>query len=181
MLELEIKDDEVWDPYKEEFIKTRECKLKLEHSLVSISKWEANWHKPYLTKDEKTREETLDYIKCMTLTQNVPDEVYENLTPNHLITIKNYINDSMTATTISNINKKTSGGGEFVTNELIYCWMVELGIPFECQKWHLNRLFTLIEVCSVRQQEPKKMSKNEVYARNKALNAKRKAAMKAKK
>lgn len=176
MLELNIKDEEVWDEVKEEFVKTRGCRLKLEHSLVSISKWEAKYHKPYLTT-EKTTEETIDYIKFMTLSQNVPDEVYTNLTPKHISMIEEYINNPMTAATFKNVKKMTSSG-EFITNETIYWWMIKLNIPVEFQKWHLNRLLTLIEFCSLKEQPEKKMSKNEIYSRNAALNAKRKATLK---
>lgn len=176
MLEININEEEIWDEVKEEFVKTRGCRLKLEHSLVSISKWEAKYYKPYLST-EKTTEETIDYIKFMTINQNVPDEVYAYLTPKHISMVEEYINDPMTAATFNNV-KKTTSSGEFITSETIYWWMIKLQIPVEFQKWHLNRLMTLIEFCSVKEQPEKKMTKNEIYARNKALNAQRKAAWK---
>lgn len=180
MLELEIEElNDVWNPYIEEFVKQKGCKLKLEHSLVSISKWEAKWHKPYLTKEDKSREETIDYIKCMTLTQNVDDAVFERLTPTHLNKIKEYIEDPMTATWFSD-EKKPGNNTQITTSELIYYWMFKSNIPIECQKWHLNRLLTLIQIFEVQEQPPKKMSIKEIYARNAALNAKRKAEFKTK-
>ncbi len=173
MLIIDIKDTELFDDKKQEFITIKGCKLQLEHSLVSLSKWESNWNKPFLTKESKTLPETLDYIKCMTITQNVNPMVYNGLTNSDIDTINKYIEKSMTATVFyeppgsSNMSKRT------ITSELLYCWMFALNIPMECQKWHLNRLLTLIRVCNIENQPPKKMSKNEIMNRNSALNAAR--------
>lgn len=172
MLEITIPKGEAYNEATGEFIYTKEQTLKLEHSLVSISKWESKWHKPFLTKQPKTREEEIDYFKTMTLTQNVDPVVYEFITKDIAGNINNYIDNPMTATTFS--KRETGGGnGEQVTSELIYYWMVSLNIPFECQKWHLNRLLTLIRVCNVKNQLPKKMSKSELMSRNAAINAAR--------
>ncbi len=172
MLRITIPAVEQWDEAKQEFIYTKEQTLSLEHSLVSISKWESKWCKPFLTKQEKTFEETLDYIKCMTITQNVDPEVYNYLTNENIKAINEYIESPMTATYFSDEqNSKTSR--EQVTAELIYYWMIALNIPFECQKWHLNRLLTLIKVCSIKNQPPKKRSRKEIMSRNAALNAAR--------
>lgn len=163
---------EGWDEEKEEFVEPK-CKvLQLEHSLVSISKWESKWHKAFLTKEEKSLEETIDYIKCMTLTQNVDPEVYDHLTNSIIDQVNNYISDSMTATYISEENSGPASR-ETITSELIYYWMVALNIPPEYQKWHLNRLLTLIKVCNIKNQPPKKRSKKEIMARNAKLNAAR--------
>lgn len=163
---------ESWDEEKEEFITPKYQVLQLEHSLVSLSKWESKWCKPFFDRKEKSVEETLDYIKCMTITQNVNPEVYNNLTQENINAINKYIEAPMTATTFSD-NHKGSGSREIVTSELVYYWMVALNIPFECQKWHLNRLLTLIRVCNVKNQPPKKMSRREALSRNHALNAAR--------
>ena len=172
MLLIEIPIPEGWDEVKEEFVPAEVKTLSLEHSLVSLSKWESKWNKPFLGKDEKTFEETLDYIKCMTLTKNVGPSVYEHLTSENIKQINEYIGAKMTATTFSQEpgGKKNS---EIITSELIYYWMIALQIPFECQKWHLNRLLTLIRVCNIKNQPPKKMSRREIMSRNAALNAAR--------
>lgn len=169
MLTITIPETDLYDEYKNEFIHIKEQTLRLEHSLVSLSKWESKWNKAFLTKQEKTLEETIDYIRCMTLTQNVKPETYYGLTPSNISEVNDYISLPMTATVFSN-NGKTNGSREIVTSELIYYWMITLNIPFECQKWHLNRLLTLVQVCNVKNTPPKKMSKKELANRNRALN-----------
>ena len=172
MLEITIPSVELWDESKQEFVITKEATLKLEHSLVSLSKWESKWCKPFLSKTNKTDEEMIDYVRCMTLTQNVPDEVYRCLTDDNIRKIYEYIDAPMTATWFN--DDKTKGTSrEQTTSELIYYWMIALNIPFECQKWHLNRLLTLIRVCNIKNQPPKKMSKRDIMSRNAALNAAR--------
>ena len=170
MLKIVIPAAEGWDDTKEEFVETKkEVVLTLEHSIVSLSKWESKWHKPFLSKEEKTSEEILDYIKCMTLTQNVDDEVYNRLTGDNIRTIQEYISDSHTATVIYD-NPNAPKSREIITSELVYYWMVALQIPFECQKWHLNRLLTLIRVCNIKNTPPKKMSQSQILSRNADLN-----------
>ena len=172
MLEITIPATELWDERNEEFITAKEQTLRLEHSLVSLSKWESKWCKPFLSKTNKSDEEIIDYIRCMTLTQNVPDEVYRCLTDDNIRKINEYIDAPMTATWFH--EDKTKGTSrEQTTSELIYYWMIALNIPFECQKWHLNRLLTLIRVCNIKNQPPKKMSKRDIMSRNAALNAAR--------
>lgn len=179
MLQITIPGREQWDDLNQEFVTSKEQTLQLEHSLVSLSKWESKWCKPFLTNKPKTREETIDYVRCMTLTQNVKPEVYYNLTQENLEEIHRYIDAPMTATTFSETeSKKTSR--EVTTSELIYYWMVTLEIPFECQKWHLNRLITLIRVCNVKNQPPKKQSKRETLRQYAALNAARRAKLNSK-
>ena len=172
MLEITIPAMEAWDERTEKFVYTKEVTLRLEHSLVSLSKWESKWKKPFLTKHTKTLEETIDYVKCMTLTQNVDPMVYHFLSDSNIKQINDYIESPMTATTFPQ-EKSGKSNGEQTTAELIYYWMIALNIPFECQKWHLNRLLTLIKVCSIKNQPPKKMSKNDIRSRNAALNAAR--------
>ena len=163
---------EGWDEEKEMFVEPKTQTLHLEHSLVSLSKWESKWCKPFLSSKNMSDEETMDYIKCMTITQNVDPDVYSHLTPENIQEINRYIYSPMTATTFSD-DKTGKTNREVITSELIYCWMVMAQIPFECQKWHLNRLLTLIRVFNVKSQPPKKMSKGDVMRRNAALNAAR--------
>lgn len=169
MLQLTIPATELWDESNEMFLYTEEQTLELEHSLVSLSKWEAKWHKPFLTKEDKTIEETIDYIKCMTLTENVDETVYRLLNNEHLKKINEYIEDPMSATTIKEL-QRGKRNGEQVTSELIYYWMTALNIPVEYERWHLNRLFTMIRVCNIKNQPPKKMGKRAVMNQNRALN-----------
>ena len=174
MLRIEIPiSPEGWDAEKEEFVESKVQTLQLEHSLVSLSKWESKWCKPFFSTDDKTYEEVLDYIKCMTLTQNVKPEVYKYLTEKNITEITDYINAPMTATTFNETSTK-GRGRDIITSELIYYWMIQLNIPFECEKWHLNRLLTLIQVCSIKNSPKKKMSKAEILARNRELNTQRK-------
>lgn len=168
MLEITIPGIELYDENTNEFIYYSDEKIQLEHSLVSISKWEANWCKPFLNGRDKSPDEILDYIKCMTITEGVTDELYSRLTQENLTVINEYLGRPMTATTFSNEQGKPNR--EIITSEVIYYWMVSFNIPFECQYWHLNRLLTLIKVCNVKNNPPKKMSKNEILSRNKALN-----------
>lgn len=179
MLQITIPAKELWDEAKEEFISTKEQTLQLEHSLVSLSKWESKWHKPYLSNDVKTDEENLDYIRCMTITQNVDPNVYNNIPIDIQKEIKEYINDKQTATWFSEDknSKKEGRSSEQITSELIYYWMIAQNIPIKCEKWHLNRLLTLIKVCDIKNQKPKKMGKKAIMSRNAALNAARRKQM----
>lgn len=174
MKKIVIPGQELWDPVKREFLPSgKDTVIQIEHSLISLSKWEAKWCKPFLSSN-KTNEELIDYIRCMTLTQNVDPEIYRKIPRSVINEIVEYIEAPMTATTFS--KKEGEGGGaknQIVTNELIYYWMVALQIPFECEKWHLNRLLTLIRICNIKNQPPKKMGKNEIMSRNRALNAAR--------
>ena len=169
MLQITIPAVELWDERKQEFVSTKEKTLQLEHSLVSLSKWESKWGKAFLTKADKTTEEVVDYVRCMTLTQNVSPDTYDYLTKEHFEQINDYIAAPMTATTFYG-DKKQGNSRETVTSELIYFWMISLNIPFECQKWHLNRLLTLIRVCEVKNTPPKKRSKREMASQYAALN-----------
>lgn len=178
MLTIHIKGKELFNHATREFIQVKDTTISLEHSLVSISKWEGKYHKPFISKDQKTQEETLDYIKCMTITQNVDPNVYSALTPENVKEINEYIDNPMTATWFNerkgpNGSSPVHRSSEQVTSELIYYWMVALEIPWEAQKWHLNRLLTLIRICNIKNQPSKKASKQETLSRNAALNAAR--------
>lgn len=174
MLKIRIPQTELWDEVHEEFLYVKEQTLTLEHSLVSISKWEARWQKPFISSEKKTMEETLDYVRCMTLTQNIDPLVYSCLSDTHLATINTYIEAPMTATWFTeNKNVVKGRSSQQVTSELIYYWMVSYQIPFECQKWHLNRLLTLIRVCNEENKPKKKKSQREIMKSNAELNAAR--------
>lgn len=179
MLYITIPATEQWNEHKQEFVMSKEQTLQLEHSLVALSKWESKWCKPFFTKTDKTYEETIDYIRCMTITQNVKDEIYYCLSQDNIDRIYDYINAPMTATTISEIKKK-NGKSEQVTAEIIYYQMIALQIPFECQKWHINRLLTLIRVCDAKNQPPKKMSQREIMERYASINEERRKKLNSK-
>ena len=170
---------EGWDETKQEFIEPKSQILQLEHSLISLSKWESKWQKPFYSKKEMTDEEALDYIKCMTLNKTVDPDVYNHLTRENIDDVMKYIGNPMTATTFRK-DDKSQNNREIITSELIYYWMIASNIPFECQKWHLNRLITLIRVCSIKNSPPKKMNKREIMSRNAALNAARRKQLNSK-
>lgn len=178
MLTITIPAMELFNDLTQEFIETKAQTIQLEHSLVSISKWESKWNKPFLANNDKSIAETLDYIRCMTITQNVNPDVYRRLSRSNIEDINNYIDAPMTATTFS--DNKSGRSREIVTSELIYYWMISLNIPMECQRWHLNRLLTLIRVCNVKNTPPKKMSRREIMNRNAALNAARRKQLNSK-
>lgn len=178
-LTITIPEQEFFNSRSGRFIVTKKTTLTLEHSLISISKWESKWHKPYLSKENKTTEESLDYLRCMCITPNVDPNVFLALDEKKAKLIADYISDPMTATTFK--RRETKPNRQIVTSELVYYWMTEFGIPFDpCEKWHFNRLMTLIEVASIKQSPPKKMGKREAASREAAsqraaLNAQRRA------
>lgn len=173
MLLLTISDKEYYDESKNEFILVKGQTIQLEHSLVSISKWEAKWKQPFLDRNsKKTIEQTLDYIRCMTITQNVSDRIYYSLTDKQIELIESYIKDPMTATWFSKNNNQPRSR-KVLTSEVIYWEMIALQIPFECQKWHLNRLLTLIQVCNAENSPKKKIPTRDAMEQRRALNAAR--------
>lgn len=168
-LTVQISPDE-WDEEKEEFVEPKVVTLRLEHSLVALSKWESEWHKPFFSKEDKTIPETKSYIKCMTIDEDVDPDVYNHITRENEETIFQYINNPMTATTFK--EKKGKGGrAGVITTEIIYWWMTQLNIPVEFENWHINRLLTLVRVCNEKNSPGKKMSGKEIAARNAAINA----------
>lgn len=173
MLKIFVPSAELYDERTERFITINGRELQLEHSLVSLSKWECKWKKPFLSNAPKSREETIDYVRCMTISQNVDPNVFLGLTDANIEAVNRYIDDPMTATTFKNSQKKPSR--QIVTSEIIYYWMISLEIPMECQKWHLNRLLTLIRVCDEKNQPGKKKSRKDIIAENRALNQMRRA------
>lgn len=181
MLSIFIKGKEQYNEATGEFVNTVDTVLNLEHSLISISKWEAKWHKPFLSRyDKKTMDETLDYVRCMTINKNVDESIYTAIDGSDIAKINSYIENPMTATRLPDIGKKSGGNSEIITSELIYYWMLEYKIPIECEKWHLNRLLTLVKVCEFKNTPAKKMSKTEIMNRNKVLNEQRKQQLQTK-
>ena len=146
--------------------------LELEHSLASMSKWESKFAKPFLDADRKSTEEAMFYIECMTLTPDVPPEVFQKLSTSNVDEINAYIESKQSATWFSDDKIKTQSS-ETVTAEIVYYWMSSMQIPWEAQYWHLNRLFTLIRVFDLKNAKPKPMSKSEQLARQRQLNEER--------
>lgn len=175
MLTLRIGDQEYFDEATQQFIQANGQTIELEHSLVSVSKWEAKWKKPFLGRQVKTREETIDYIRCMTKTQNVKPELYDRISNQQIVEVNKYINDPMTATTITQPEGK-GGIPRVITSEEIYYYMTAFQIPFDpCQKWHFNRLMMLIRVCDEKNKPKKKMRKGDIARQRRSLNAARRA------
>jgi len=178
MLQITLPEREFFNEATGEFINTKAVTLKLEHSLVSLSRWESKWKKPFLSnKDPLNREEWIDYVRCMTINQGVDPETYRYLGVKELKEIQDYIGDSHTATKIYDHRTTTTHRQETITSELIYYWMVYYDIPSEYEKWHLNRLLTLIKICNVKNSPDRKMSRQSIYAQNKELNAMRRAKL----
>lgn len=174
MLQLTVQlSPEGWDESKEEFVDAKTQVLQLEHSLISLSKWESKYCKPFLSTADKTDEEILDYIQYMTLTEGVDPDVYAYLSRENFKQIDAYINAPMTATTFSDNGKNNKRSREVITAELIYYWMIALNINWECQYWHLNRLLTLVRVCNIKNAPPQKRSKRDITSSYAALNAAR--------
>jgi len=177
VLTITVGGDEVYDESTETFRATGGFELQLEHSLISLSKWESEFEKPFLSKIEKTPEEALAYIRCMVLTPNPPGDFLDQLSKENMNEIDVYVNKNMTATWFSDVSPRRKQNTETVTAELIYYWMGIFHIEWEAQYWHLNRLFTLIRIANVKQEKPRKMSRAEAAAHQREMNARRKAEM----
>lgn len=175
MLRIIIEGDEYLNE-KDEFFTVGDVIIDLEHSLVSLSKWEAKYQKPFLSNEEKTAEEIFGYVKAMVVTPDVDLDVLNRCSQDTINQIRDYIDSTQSATTFGSMPDR-HGPSEIVTSELIYYWMVGFSIPFECESWHLNRLFSLIRICNIKNSKPKKMSRNELAQRNAKLNAERRAQL----
>lgn len=176
MLKIVIEGDEIYDEETNEFSSVEATVIDLEHSLLSLSKWESKHQKPFLSNTDKTHEETLDYVFFMIVTPNVSEDVIKHISKKSFDEINEYINSSQSATTFGSLPDRR-GSGEVITSELIYYWLVAFSIPFECESWHLNRLFSLIRVCNIKNSKQKKVPRHELAARNRELNARRKAEL----
>lgn len=173
MLRVVIEDTEYFNDETEQFHTVKGCVLDLEHSLLSLSKWESNYQKPFLSAlEKKTPEEIYGYLKAMVVTPGVDPDVLDQCPPEMIEKIQQYIDSSQSATTFGEMPTRR-GPSEVITSELIYYWMVSFNIPFEVETWHLNRLFSLIRICNVKNQKPRKMSKHEMAQRNREINNRR--------
>ena len=177
MLSINIKSRELFDERTSEFITVKGGTLKLEHSLVSISKWESKWKIPFLSKEKKTNEQIDDYIRCMSVNGDPDPIIIASISSEDKNRIIDYIEEKQTATWFTNLDGKRNTQSDIITSERIYYWMIVYQIPHEYEKWHLSRLLTLIEICNRKNSTPKKMSQAEIMARNRALNAERKAKL----
>lgn len=176
MLTITVGATDVYDEASGTFGAKGGIELQLEHSLVSLSKWESIHEKPFLGKDSKTPEEVISYVECMAIGEIPRGDIFHQLSEENVKEINEYIDRKMTATWFSD-KTRSPAVAEIITSELIYYWMTAFNIPWEAQHWHLNRLFTLIRVCNVKQEKPKKMSRAEIARRNRDLNAQRKAQL----
>lgn len=179
MLQLVIGQGEYFDQKEQRFITQKPTTVRLEHSLRSVAKWESKWKKAFLSNKDKTQEESVDYVRCMEVTGQIDPKIFDYMTQDQHNQVNEYINDKMTATTINRRGPKKPSR-EIITAEIIYFWMIQNGIPPEYDKWHLNRLLTLIEVCSIKGGPQKKMSSKEQMAQQRALNAARRSQYKTK-
>lgn len=190
MFEITIPGEELWDARRAEFTSTKAVTLRLEYSLVSLSKWESKWHIPFFDDSmEKTPEQMQDFVRCMTVTQGVDPTVYARLTVENLNAIYRYMEDPMTATWFAGewrpgeknqngtakrrARRRPPGTGKVLTSEVLYSRMFQAGVPIECERWHLNRLMTLIRVCQEEQAPPRKMSRKDALRQRRELNAAR--------
>lgn len=172
MLRIVIEGEETYDEETNSFDSINDTVVDLEHSLISLSKWESKYQKPFLSPGEKTREEIFGYIQAMIITPDIDPDVLLHLSKANIEEIQEYIDSTQSATTFGMMPDRR-GPGEIITSELIYYWMVAFNIPFVCENWHLNRLFSLIRICNIKNSKPQKMSRHEIAQRNRELNAQR--------
>lgn len=178
MLQIITEEIEIFDENTNTFSTIPPKVINLEHSLISISKWESKWLKPFLVKKEKTYDETIDYIRCMNVTPNIDDRIFGVLSKENIDKITDYINSPMSATVfIDSSGGRGGSSSEFITSELIYYWMILFNIPYTYEKWHINRLLNLIRICREKQEKPKKMSSRAIAEQNRALNEARRARL----
>ena len=176
MLTITVQPSELYDSVKREFITTKLQVLQLEHSLISISKWESKWHKTFLSQTPKTNEQTIDYVRCMTINSGIDPRTYMALSKENLEDINRYINDPMSATCFAKEPESRGRTGEPMTSELIYYWLVHFDINWKAETWHLNRLLNLIRICKMKTGSKGKRNQRELLSQQAALNAARREA-----
>jgi hypothetical protein len=176
MLRLIIAGEESFNEEDQTFSTIDDVIIDLEHSLLSLSKWESIYQKPFLSPEPKTAEEIFSYIQAMVITPNVDLDVLYRCTEEDVAKIQQYIDSKQSATTFGIMPERRTQE-EIITSELIYYWMVAFNIPFECETWHLNRLFSLIRICNIKNSPPQKISKIELARRNRELNAQRRSQL----
>jgi len=176
MLVLHLPATELFDESDGSFLELDAITLRLEHSLISVSKWESKWKTPFLSKKDKSREEINSYIEAMILDDDFPSGLGSRFNSEHYLTINEYIESSESATTFGRLPQH-KGKAETITDELIYYWMVAFQIPFICETWHLNRLFALIKICNIKNSKPDKRSRSEIARDYREMNARRRAEL----
>lgn len=177
MIQLEIEGSEFFNETKQEFYYTNPCVVMLEHSLLSVAKWESKWKKPFLSSrkdDVLTNAALYDYFRCMEVEPCIESMWPVSLSPSQYQKLLKYIDEEQTATKFYSYKKDKTLSRQTITSELIYYWMASLNIPFECERWHLSRLLTLIHIASVKGQTGKKMTQKETMQMYAELNEKRK-------
>jgi len=177
MLTITIPDKKYFNENTNEFFVLKGRTITMQHSLYSIRKWESKWHTYYLDNKNLTTEQIIDYFRMMTITRDVDPRIYMNLSAENIQEISKYIHDPMTATTFKDLKsrQRSRGRREITTSEIVYYWMIINDIPFECEKWHLNQLMTLIRVCSDAKVPEQKMTEKEIFEYNKSLNERNRA------
>lgn len=174
MITITVPEQELFDEATGDFINIPKTELHLEHSLISLSRWESKWKKVFLSTEDHTKEEIMDYIYCMSTDKNLNPAVLPYIDPKSYQKIIDYIADPNTATKIYDRRPNRGGKKEIMTSEIIYYYMIYYGIPISCEKWHLNRLLTLIRICGIKGgTTSQNMDLNSIFAQNRALNAKR--------
>lgn len=178
VLTIMVGATSVFDETDDRFREDGGFELQLEHSLVTLSKWESEYEKPFLANTDKTADEVLAYIRYMVQSPNPPEDFLEKLTQENVEAINAYINKKMTATWFNDLTPRAKRNSEVVTAELVYYWMTVFRIDWEAQHWHFNKLMTLVRICNLKNDNsPKKMTRGEIQARNRELNAQRRAQM----
>lgn len=176
MITIDLGTLEYYDSEKNEFVYEEGGKVRFEYSLKMLYEWEGKWKKAFLKGNKNlTTEEAVDFYIMMAL--DPIDKKF--MTGEAMETLSKYVNDPQTATTFADgQNGNTSPSkGKIFTSEELYAMMITSNVPLDFENRNLNRLITILRVISVQNTPPKKMSKNDIYRQNAALNAERKARL----